>query len=268
MSGRLYKKVAIVTGGAAGVGLAICRRFAREGANVVVACGDTEAIDGVVIAISREGGIAVGYYGDLTSEAGAQACVEKAIGTFGKLDVLVNTAGLSPLSIDTASYSLADFNRTIELGMRAAFLMTRASLPYLWQTRGCILTAGAEAGNIGAPQDTLWGATLGWLHAFTRSVALEQAPRGVRANCVCAYANDFYETAGGTVELPSTAAVDHPATVDEIANAYVFLASDEARSISGSLFSVGGGKHVGRKGANVYSSAKSSESTATKHSAL
>ena len=99
--------------------------------------------------------------------------------------MLVNNAGVFLDNAMTENYPVADFDETIRMNIRSAFMMTRFALPYLQKTRGNIISAGSESGMIGLAQNTPYGGTKGWMHAFTRGVAVEQAKNGVRANCAC-----------------------------------------------------------------------------------
>jgi len=113
--------------------------------------------------------------GDISEEHSARECVELAIKKFKRLDVLVNNAGVFLDNAMTEDYPIADFDETIRMNIRSAFMMTRFALPYLKKTRGNIISAGSESGMIGLAQNTSYGGTKGWMHAFTRGVAVEQA---------------------------------------------------------------------------------------------
>ena len=249
MSARLQDKVAIVTGGGTGIGEAICRKFAREGARVVVNGLPTDPVQEVVDAIEREGGRAVACRADVATEPGAIACIERAISTFGKLDVLVNNAGVLLVNAETPDIPVDMFDEQVRCNTRSAFLMTRLGLPHLRDTRGNVICAGSEAGVNGQPQNTVYGATKAFLHAFMMGVAVEQARYGVRANCVCPGPIDTAWTHKETgvvdedLEKALIAAVPfgRRGTVEEIANVYAFLASDEASFVTGALWLVDGG---------------------------
>ena len=185
MPGRLQDKVAIVTGGATGIGEAIAHKFAREGARVVVAGLPDHPVDDVVQAIGKTAGTAIGFSGDLAEEDGARRCVKAAIERCGKLDVLVNNAGVFLATGEVQDYPIDLFDETIRNNIRSAFLMTKFALPHLQKTRGNIISAGSESGQIGLGLNAPYGGTKGFMHAFMRGVAVEQAKHGVRANCVC-----------------------------------------------------------------------------------
>ncbi len=249
MGNRLEGKVAIVTGGATGIGEAISKRFAEEGARVVVASYPDDPVEEVVNNIRSNGGGAVGFKGDLSDDANALRCVQLAVSEWGQLDILVSNAGVFPVTATIDEYPLDAFDYMIRNNIRSTFLMTKYAIPELVKTRGNIVAAGSESGFLGIGQNAPYGGTKGFIHGFIKGVAAEQAQNGVRANCV----------SPGSIDTAWTRKEDGPmdeemenmiieatplgrrGTVEEIANAYLFLASDEASYVTGTLFSVDGG---------------------------
>jgi NAD(P)-dependent dehydrogenase (short-subunit alcohol dehydrogenase family) len=249
MGDRLRSKVAIVTGGGSGIGEAICRKFALEGAKVIVNGLPGDAIDDVVASIIKDGGDAIGLAGDVSEEKQARHCVEAAVSKYGKLDVLVNNAGVLLANADTDAMPIDKFDEQLRCNVRSAFLMTKFALPHLRKTRGNIICAGSEGGINGQPRNTAYGGTKGFLHAFTMGVAVEQARYGVRANCVCPGPIDTawtHKETGAVDEaiekaLITATPLGRRGTVEEIANVYAFLASDEASFVTGALWLADGG---------------------------
>ena len=246
---RLKDKVAIITGAGTGIGEAIAHKFAREGASLVLNGLPTDPVREVAEAIAAGGGQAVVYLGDVAEETAARACVALAIQRFGRLDVLVNNAGIFIANAETDDYRIEDFDRTVRNNLRTAFLMTKFALPYLQKSRGNIICAGSEAGFNGSPGFTPYGGSKGFLHAFAKGVALEQAKYGVRANCVCPGPIDTAWTRPDTGPLDAAQAESIDAVVplgrrgtpEEMANIYAFLASDEASYVTGALWLADGG---------------------------
>ena len=156
-----------------------------EGASVIVNGLPDDPIADVARAIRERGGEAIPKAGDVSDENSAWACIELALTKYDRLDILINNAGVFLDNAMTEDYPLEDFDRTIRMNIRSAFMMTRFALPHLQKTRGNIVSAGSESGMIGLAQNTTYGGTKGWMHAFMRGVAVEQAQNGVRANCVC-----------------------------------------------------------------------------------
>lgn len=146
MTRRLEGKVAIITGAGTGIGEAIAHKFAKEGAKVLVNGLPDDPIDDVANSIKKYGGEAIVYAGDIAEESHAKSCMQKAIDTYGKLDILINNAGVFLANALTQDYLVEDFDRTIRMNLRSAFLMTKYALPYLQKTSGNIVSAGSEAG--------------------------------------------------------------------------------------------------------------------------
>lgn len=254
MPSRLEGKVAIITGGATGIGEAIAHKFAKEGAKVIVNGLPDDPVNDVVATMKQHGAEAIAYAGDISQESEAQQCVQTAIDHFGKLDILINNAGVFLVTAETQDYPIDAFDATLRMNLRSAFLMTRYALPHLQKTQGNIVSAGSEAGFNGLAQNTTYGGTKGWMHSFMKGVAVEQAKHGVRANCVCPGAIDtawtHKETGPMTEKMEKTLIQATPlgrrGTPEEIANIYAFLASDEASYVTGSLWLVDGGTTVAK----------------------
>lgn len=246
---RLEGKVAIVTGAGTGIGEAIAHKFAKEGAKVVANGLPGDPVDDVVAAIQHYGGTAISYIGDISEEFHAQTCVESAVATYGKLDVLVNNAGVFLTNAEIDQYPIEDFDRTVRMNLRSAFLMTRFAVPHLRKTNGNIVSAGSEAGFNGLAQNAPYGGTKGWMHSFMMGIAVEEAKYGIRANCVCPGAIDtawtHKETGPMDQQMEKTLIQATPmarrGTPEEVANVYAFLASDEASYVTGALWLVDGG---------------------------
>ncbi|RYY84746.1 MAG: glucose 1-dehydrogenase [Chitinophagaceae bacterium] len=251
---RLAGKVAIVTGGATGIGEAISRKFAREGASVIVNGYPEDPVNDVVRDILQESGIASAFIGDVSQEGVAMECVSYAVATYGKLDILINNAGVFPVMELIENYPLEVFEYLMKNNVRSAYLMTRYAVPELKKTKGCIVSAGSESGFLGLGENAIYGGTKGFIHAFTRGVAVEQAKHGVRANCVCPGGIDTAWThkESGPMKakheqmIISGTPLGRRGTAEEVANAYLFLASDEASYVTGALFSVDGGITIGK----------------------
>jgi NAD(P)-dependent dehydrogenase (short-subunit alcohol dehydrogenase family) len=254
MSKRLDGKVAIITGAGTGIGEAIAHKFAREGARLVLSGLPDDPIEEVAKAIRAQGGEAIAKAGDVADESAAWACVDLAVNHFGALDVLVNNAGVFLDNAMTEDYPIEDFDRTVRMNLRSAFLMTRFALPHLQKSRGNIISAGSESGFIGLAQNSTYGGTKGWMHSFMRGVAVEQARHGVRANCVCPGPIDTAWTHKETgpmdkqmeTMLLQASPMGRRGTTEEVANVYAFLASDEASYVTGALWLVDGGISIAK----------------------
>jgi NAD(P)-dependent dehydrogenase (short-subunit alcohol dehydrogenase family) len=250
--GRLDGKVAIVTGGGAGIGEAVVLKFASEGAHVLVSGLEDDPIADVARTAGRLGPRAIPCAGDLGEDGNAETAVQVALEEWGRIDVLVNNAA-------TEADRMCRADEMPETGLyranaRSLVLMTRAALPSLRETRGVVITAGSTAGVSGIPNMAIYGATKGWATSFTLGVAAESAPDGVRAVVVVPGPTDTGQTrpeAGPHTPEAAQTIVDSTivgrrATVEEMANVYAFLASDEASFVTGVAWVVDGGVGISR----------------------
>lgn len=251
---RLANKVAIVTGAGTGIGEAVAKKFAKEGAKVLVAGFAQDPVQQVAEEIQQNGGTAAYYEGDLADTEQAKACVQKAVSEFDKIDILLNIAGVFPETAELQNYPEDAFDNMLKNNIRTTFVMSKYALPELQKTKGVIVSTGSEAGQLGIAQNTPYGGTKGFVHAFMKGVAVEQAKHGVRANCVCPGAVDtawtHKETGPMDEKMEQTMIKATPlgrrGTPEEIANVFLFLASDEASYITGALYFVDGGITVAK----------------------
>jgi NAD(P)-dependent dehydrogenase (short-subunit alcohol dehydrogenase family) len=246
---RLKNKVAIVTGGATGIGEAMSKKFALEGARVIVNGFPEDPISDVVNTIRNEGGEAVAFVADISIEQNAIECIDFAVNTWGKIDILINNAGTFPTMEEICDFPTDAFDYMLKNNIRSAFLMTKYAISELKKTKGCIVSAGSESGIIGLAENTPYGGTKGFIHAFMKGVAVEQAKYGIRANCVCPGPIDTAWTHKETGPMSrknekmllNATPFGRRGTPEEVANVYLFLASDEASFVTGALYTVDGG---------------------------
>ncbi|HEX8298446.1 MAG TPA: SDR family oxidoreductase [Rubricoccaceae bacterium] len=267
-TGRLAGKATLVTGAGAGIGEAIAHKFAYEGASVLLNGLPGDAIEDVASDIREQyPDVKVAtYVGDVGSRAAAEACVQAAVNAFGKLDVLVNNAGVLPYLGELQDFPDEDFEKLIHNNIYTAYHMTRAALPQLQKTAGNIVSAGSEAGWNGSPMFAPYGPTKAYIHALMKGVAGEQGKYGIRANCVCPGPIDTSWThvetgpmdAKTVKTLMGATALGRRGTTEEVANVYAFLASDEASYVTGALWLVDGATTIvhGMPGDEVKSSVK------------
>lgn len=247
---RLSNKIAIVTGGGSGIGEAIAHKFTQEGASVLVADLPGSATQDVGEAIIAYGGRAAFFLGDLSEEQNAQACVQAALDTFGRLDVLVSNAGVFTKIGEIDTWEADAFDYLVRMNTRPGFLMTKYALPELRKTRGNIVYTGSISGISGSAELAPYGASKAFVLAMMKGVAQEQAHYGVRANAVApgAIATSWTTAgAGGPIgeELQKMVADVAPlgrvGTPEEMANVVAFLASGEASYVTGAVFVANGG---------------------------
>ena len=242
-----------MTGAGGDIGAAIASKFAAEGARVVINGLPTDPILEVERAICDAGGSCAVYAGDVAEEERAQACVQMALDKWGKLDVLVSNAGAPMLGAPIHKYDVNQFDKLVARNIRSIFLMTRYAIPHLQKTAGNIVATGSEAGTLGLAENTPYGGAKGFVHAFVKGVAVEQAKYGVRANCVCPGPIETRAQNGETSDEKSRAAntpMGRNGTAEEIANVFTFLASDMASYVTGALWVVDGGTTIGKSAMN------------------
>lgn len=181
---RFENKVALVTGAASGIGQATAMRLGQEGAAVFCVDLQSDALTNTVSAIADEGGTAHGHTCDVSDESAVVACVADCIQTLGQLDHLSNMAGI--LRFDCFhELTLANFNQILAVNLQGTFLMCRSALPHLLKTSGNIVNTASTSALAGVPWAAAYAASKGAVLAMTRSLAVEYAKQGLRANCVC-----------------------------------------------------------------------------------
>jgi NAD(P)-dependent dehydrogenase (short-subunit alcohol dehydrogenase family) len=252
MSAGLAGKVALVTGGRGGIGRAVCERFVREGAQVLA--GDLSEA-GSTAAEARNADAEPGGGGfirlDVTSEPEVRVAMETIAGRFGRLDVLVNAAGIE-IEKTVEETSLGDWNRIFAVNVTGTFLVSKHALPLLRRGRGAsIINLGSYDGFIADPGLAAYCATKGAVHALTRAMACDHGPEGIRVNAICPGYVDtpmlrsFFRDHGDVHSLGDSIRAIHPTrtfgTPEDIANLAHWLASDEARYASGQLWVLDGG---------------------------
>lgn len=249
-SGRLAGKVALITGGDSGIGRAVAVAFAREGARVAIAyLEEHEDARETERAIEAEGSEALCIPGDLGSETHAQAVVARTLDHFGRLDVLVNNAAEQHTVGDLTELSAEQLERTFRTNVFAYFFVTKAALPHLGEGAAIVNTTSVTAYK-GSPELIDYSATRGAVVAFTRTMAMALAERGIRVNAVAPgpiwtplIPASFDEER--TASHGSSAPMKRPGQPNEVAPAFVFLASDDASYMSGQVLHPNGGTVVG-----------------------
>jgi len=245
---RLKDKVAIITGSARGIGQATAVKFAAEGARVVVCDLDRKAVDEVVAQITASGGQAVGFTLNVTDKASIAAMVKGVTDKYGRVDVLVNNAGIVD---DAMLRKMTDdqFERVIDINLKGTYNCARAVVDIMIaQGAGVILNASSVVGIYGNFGQTNYAASKFGVIGMAKTWARELGRKGIRANAVCP---GFVETTilKSIPQKVMQAMIDRVplgrlAKPEEIANTYAFLASDEASYINGAVIEVSGGATV------------------------
>jgi meso-butanediol dehydrogenase/(S,S)-butanediol dehydrogenase/diacetyl reductase len=248
---RFSNKSVLVTGAASGIGAATAVRFAQEGAGVLLCDINEKGLAEVCDSIRAAGGRAETRILDVRDSQQCAAAVAEAKNLFGKLDVLGNIAGIA-LCRNVTDITDAEWQRLVEINLNGVFYMTRAALPLLVETKGCIVNMSSSAGLVGQAYNSAYCATKAAVTMFTKSLALEYAKRGVRVNAVCPggvltpLMQNFSipEDADQSLMLRLFPLLDI-AKPEEIASAVAYLASEEARYITGIALPIDGGQTAG-----------------------
>jgi 3-oxoacyl-[acyl-carrier protein] reductase len=248
---RLQGKTALVTGGASGFGAEIAATFAREGAKVVILDLNGEGAKSVAEGI---GGAARAVAGDVTRAEDIARGVAAANELGGRLDIVVNNAGWTHRNKPMLEVSEAEFDRIYAINVKSIFLMSRAVIPLMRQAGGgVIINIGSTAGIRPRPGLTWYNSTKGAVNLLSRSMAVELAPDKIRVNCVAPVIGEtgLLEQFMGVPDTPENRAKfiatipwGRMSTPRDIANACLFLASDEADLVTGVVLEVDGGRTI------------------------
>jgi 3-oxoacyl-[acyl-carrier protein] reductase len=247
MSKKLEGKIALVTGGSRGIGAAIAKRLAADGANVAITYSKgADAAASVVNEIERAGGTAIAIQADATDAGAVEAAVEKTVATFGRLDVLVNNAGTA-LPKRFEETTLEEMDRLFAINVRGVFVATQAALKYM-KSGGRIIMIGSAVGErVAAPGLVPYAGTKGAVKMFTQALAREIGSRGITVNNVQPGPIDTeLNPAAGDWAIPQKAAtaLDRYGRVEEIAAMVAFVAGPESSYITGANLTVDGGMNA------------------------
>ena len=245
---RLKGKTAIVTGAASGFGAGIARTFSAEGAHVL-------AVD-----INRDGAEAIAaelrghaFAANVADRAQVGALVDFALERMGKVDVLVNNAGVTHLPTPMEEVSEADFDRVFAVNCKSVYLFAQALVPHMKSRKtGAILNVASTAGLSPRPRLNWYNASKGWMITATKAMAVELAPAGIRVNAICPVAGETpllssfmgEDTPEMRAKFLSTIPLGRFSTPEDMGNAACFLCSDEASMITGVAMEVDGGRCI------------------------
>lgn len=247
IQGRLHGKVAFVTGAGTGIGAATAIRFAEEDATVVICGRRKEPLDAVVAQITAAGGRAEAVQADVSDEAGFTAAIETAAQRHGRLDILVNNAMAYSWGAIEAT-STADWHSNFATSVDGSFWGTRTAMKLMKDRGGAIINVSSICGTLGTAWMAGYSAAKAAIINFSRAAAAEGAPAGIRVNVVIPAVVETPATASmladaasrqNTEKLIPMGRVGQP---EELANAILFLASDEASYITGAALPVDGGR--------------------------
>ena len=245
---RLKDRVAVVTGGGLGIGRAIAEAFAREGAHVVVADLNDSAAREIIQVIQAKGGDARFVRTDVADAQDAERMVEFAVATYGRLDILVNSAGVYARG-DVVSTSLQMWHRLLAVNLTGVFLCCKAAIPELRRAGGgAIVNISSSVGwHDAAPGVAAYVASKFGVTGLTKAMACDHLAENIRVNCICPGPTDTpliqaSRTSEDLRAFVETLPICRLGSPEEIAAAAVFLASDEASFVTGVAFPVDGGQ--------------------------
>lgn len=248
---RLAGKVAIITGAGAGIGRASALFFAKEGAEVVVADCDPEKGAKTVRLIKENGGVAIFVQVDVSKAANVKNMVKTTVETYGKLDILINNAGIYAQA-DVVGATEEEWDRILDVNLKGVFLCSKYSIPEMIKGGGgSIVNIGSEAGIVGIKNQVAYNVSKSGVIALTKSMAIDFAAHNIRVNCVCPGTTETPLVEAALERAPDPAAARRaveevrPANrlgrPEEIAAGILYLASDESPYATGSILSIDGG---------------------------
>jgi len=252
MSGVIEGKRAIVTGASSGIGRAVAGRFAAEGAHVAVCGRDHERTQRTVVEIAANGGRAFPIISDVATEVGVTATVEQAIGEMGGIDILVNNAGVDAMEwFPVHEWAVEEFDRILATNLRGPFLMSRAVIPHMIEAGGGSIVHMSSVCAI-----TVWEGDCGYdiskagLNMLSDHIATEYGPQGIRSNTLMpgVIATELHDSVMEAMndgraferELLGRHPIGRFGTVDEVAEATLFLARDGSHFLTGANISIDG----------------------------
>jgi 3-oxoacyl-[acyl-carrier protein] reductase len=245
---RLDGKSAIITGGGSGFGAGIARKFAAEGARVMVADINMEAARAVA---EEVGGVA--QFTDVAFSGSVKDMAEEAISAFGTVDILINNAGITHRPGPLEGVTESDFDKVLAVNTKSIFLTAKYLVPHMKAAgSGAILNVASTAGISPRPNLNWYNASKGWVITATRTMAVELAPAGVRVNALAPVAGETpllasfmgEDTPEMREKFLSTIPIGRFSTPEDIGNAACYLCSDEASMITGSVLKVDGGRCI------------------------
>ena len=240
----LEGKVAIITGGTRGIGLAIVKKFLENGAKVALLGSKEESVTNALNELKEQEGKVIGFYPDLTNMSEVKETFQKVVDSFGKIDILVNNAGLSS-STKIEEYTIEEYDKIANVNMKGVFVCSKEAVPFLKETKGSIINISSMVSIYGQPAGCVYPMSKFAVNGLTKSLSRELAPLGIRVNAVAPGITKTDMVASLPDEmikpLIATIPLGRIGEPVDIANACLFLASSMASYVTGEIMQVDGG---------------------------
>ncbi|CAN7724283.1 SDR family NAD(P)-dependent oxidoreductase [Paenibacillus sp. LjRoot56] len=250
----LAGKTAIVTGGGSGIGEAIVRLFAAQGAMVMIADWNEKEAFQLAYELTSSGHHVSAWQTDVSKSTDVQVLIHETVQKFGHLDVLVNNAAvILPKFLEDVEEE--EWDRLHDINLKSVYLTIKYSLPHLKESRGAVVNMASLNGLIGQKMNPVYAATKGGVVAFTKALAIDYAPAGIRVNCICPagvstpllqqWIQDQVDPIATIQALNDMHPIGRPATSEEIAQSALYLASSQSGFVTGVALPVDGGASLG-----------------------
>ena len=248
----LENKIVFLTGGSKGIGLECAKKYAEAGAQVAIVSNDPSSLADAAATMDRSG---MGIFCDVSSPADVKAAIRQTLEKYGRIDVIHNNAGIAHPAKPLHQTEESEWDTLFNVNLKSIYYTTKYGLEALKRTEGCILNTSSLVGEIGQDNHAAYTATKGAINALTKSMALDYAPYKIRVNAVAPagvwtvmlreWGQAQEDAAGIEKYLDGIHALGYCPEGDVVADACVFLISDKARFITGSILPVSGGAELG-----------------------
>ena len=251
ITSNLTGQVALITGGASGIGAGVAKSFLKSGARVIVNFLHEQERAKVISLIKETNGIGEGYRADVSVEAEVNKMIDHVINSYGRLDILVNNAGMTQIGVDQPSrnfqdLTVDDWDYGIDINLKSTFLVTKGVLPLMKKIKfGRVINIASVTGPVvGINGSTVYSAAKAAILGLTRSLAIEEGNNGITVNCI---GPGWIKTGSSSEEeiiAGKHTPIGRPGTPEEIGHTALFLASDESSYLTGQLIVVDGGNTI------------------------
>lgn len=245
---KLKNKVAIITGGTSGIGFAIAKLFSEQGARIVIASDKSKNGNDIAKSISSD---CIFIQTDVREESQVNKLISETIKKFGKLDILVNSAGVYSFSqSDIAQMPTVDFNSIMNVNFKGVFLTTKFAIPELLKTKGNIINISSTLGIVPEKESAIYCASKSAVIMFSKAIALQYPEKGLRVNSICPGPIDTpllhraFPEKKGYDEYLKLNPMKRAGTPKEVAGLALFLAGDDAKYITGGVYTIDGGESL------------------------